>query len=277
MDNEVKEGMPDFLDVLGLNEEPMGVFYTDVRPIDGFSPEPGDLPTKEKEDRNEIDWMEVFRNFSCIIAKIWKARKRNTAAWFDWERFGCAGGAFFLGYMKPQTETAIHFVSSGIPGVIGGELYVSSPDELRRIFDYIDPIQASARYCVFKPLSMFESNETPELIIFFCRPEVLGGLHQLASFVTNDPEVVQSPWGAGCANLITWPLRYLSNGQNKAVLGGWDPSARRYFKTDELTLTIPYEMLNMMLQNWKTSFLTTHTWQTVRKKIARSKRVWKEE
>ena len=100
------------------------------------------------------------------------------------------------------------------------------------------------------------------------------GLHQLAMFVTNDPEVVTSPWGAACTNLITWPFRYLAKGENRAVLGGWDPSARKFFKTDELSFTVPYEMFGQMVKRFGESFLTTKTWTTVQKKIARSNQAW---
>ncbi len=95
-------------------------------------------------------------------------------------------------------------------------------------------------------------------------------------FVTNDPEAVVSPWGAACTNLIAWPLKYLANGENKAVLGGWDPSARKFFKTDELTFTVPYGMFGQMLERFEQSFLATKTWAIVRKKIERSKKAWGE-
>jgi len=62
--------------------------------------------------------------------------------------------------------------------------------------------------------------------------------------VTNDPEVVASPWRAACTNLITWPRKYLAEGQNRAVLGGWDPSARKFFRTDGLSFTVPFGMFN---------------------------------
>jgi hypothetical protein len=61
------------------------------------------------------------------------------------------------------------------------------------------------------------------------------------------------------------------------VLGGWDPSARKFFKTDELSLTIPYEMFSQMLERFEESFLTSKTWSTVQKKISRSRRTWREE
>ena len=74
--------MPKFLETLGLDEEPMGIFYTDTRPVEGFTPEPMDLPTREKEIKNEIDWQAVFSRFSCVMGNIWRARKKKRAAYF---------------------------------------------------------------------------------------------------------------------------------------------------------------------------------------------------
>jgi hypothetical protein len=65
-DNTMKK-LPEFLTVLGLDEEPMGIFYTDEKPVEGFSPKPNDLPTREKEMENEIDWQKVFGQFSCVV------------------------------------------------------------------------------------------------------------------------------------------------------------------------------------------------------------------
>jgi uncharacterized protein (DUF169 family) len=264
------------MDTLGLYEEPMGIFYTDEKPQDGFSPNPMELPTREKEMKNEIDWQPVFSNFSCVMGNIWRARKKKTTAFFSAEQFGCPGGAFWLGFLKPQTETMIHYVSTGIPEQMKGEFYCDSPDELRRTLEYVDPRPAPKTFCVVKPLSRFTSDEEPELVVFFVRPESLSGLHQLAFFVTNDPEVVASPWGPACGNIATWPLKYMMQGKNKAVLGGWDPSARKFLKTDELTLSVPLEMFNNMLERFEGSFLKTDTWETVQKKIQRSNKAWGE-
>jgi uncharacterized protein (DUF169 family) len=267
MDQVVMNALPRFLETLGLDEEPMGIFYTDHQPAEGFSPKPLDLPTREKEMENKIDWQAVFGSFSCVIGNIWRARMKRTIAYFDAERFGCPGGAFFMGYMKPQSETIIHYVSTGFPGRMEGERYCDSPDELRRIFDYINPRPAPAKFCVVKPLSLFIDQEEPELVAFFARPETMSGLH---------PESVASPWGAACTNLIAWPFHYLQKGRARAVLGGWDPSARKFFKTDELSLTVPFDMFLLMVERFETSFLTTGTWKIVQKKIARSKKAWGE-
>ena len=271
---ESMKNLPAFLEVLGLDEEPMGIFYTDEKPEEGFTPKPGPLPTRDSEMKNEIDWQQVFGQFSCAIGHIWRARKKKTAAYFDAERFGCPGAAFWLGFMKPQTETIIHYVSSGIPDRMKGERYCESPDALRRIFDLIDPETAPKRYWVFKPVSLFSADEDPEFVAFFSRPESLCGLHQLATFVTNDPEVVASPWGAACMGLVTWPLKYLARGETRAVVGGWDPSGRKFYKTDELSFTVPRDMFLRMLEHFDESFLTTKTWAMVQKKIMRSKKAW---
>lgn len=87
--------------------------------------------------------------------------------------------------MKPQTDTIIHYVSTGIPERMHGELYCDFPEALRRIFNEIDPVPAPKRYCVVKAVSLFAADEEAELVAFFARPEVLSGLHQLAAFVTN--------------------------------------------------------------------------------------------
>lgn len=275
MDDLLKR-LPNFLQILGIDEEPMGLVYTDTKPADGFSPKPLDLPTRAKEIKNEIDWKAVFGQFSCVLGHIWRARKKKLPAYFSAEQFGCPGGAFWLGFNKPQAETIIGYVSSGIPGWTEGEHYCESPDALRRIFEYIDPRAVPAKYCVIQPLSLFQTGPAPELIIFFTRPESLCGLHQLAAFVTNDPEVVVSPWSSGCGSLAVWPLHYLERGKNKAVVGGWDPSARKFYKTDELSFTVPYGMFTAMLDRFNESFLMTDTWGTVRKKINRSKKAWGE-
>ena len=276
MNQEILNSLPKFLEVLRLDEEPLGILFTDEKPADGLSPKPIDLPTREKEIKNEIDWQAVFTQFSCVMGNIWRARKKKTTAYFSAGQFGCPGGAFWIGFLKPQTETIIHYVSTGIPNSMEGEFYCDSPENLKQMFDYVDPKPASHKFCIFKPLSSYTGEENPELVTFFVRPEVLSGLHQLATFITNDPEVVVSPWSAACGSLVAWPLHYLSKGLNKAVIGGWDPSARKFFKTDELSFTVPFDMFTEMTNRFDESFLKTNTWSTVQKKITRSKKAWGE-
>jgi len=269
MKPEIMKNLTDFIKTLGLDEEPMGLFHTDKKPKNGFTPKPKDLPTREKELNNEIDWQSIFGSFECTIRSIWLARRKQTVSYFSAENFGCAGASYWMGFTKPQTETIIGYVAEG------SEHYCKTADDLRHVFEEIDPVPAPKKYCVIKPLSQFTGNETPTLVLFFTRPEALAGLHQLAFFVTNDPEVVASPWSAGCGGLVAWPMRYLAKGENKAVVGGWDPSARIFYKADELSFTVPFSMFENMIDQYKESFLITDTWEKVKTRIERSRVAWK--
>jgi uncharacterized protein (DUF169 family) len=273
---DIHAEVPGFLEILGLPEEPLGMFYTSREPAEGFSPQSAVLPNVEMEARGEVDWEATWANFACVIGMIWRARKLGKPAYFDQTRFGCLGGAFYLGFLKPQLEFITHYVSTGIPNVMEGECYLDSPQAVRRFFATLDPRPAPAQFCVFKALSQFGPEENPEVVIFFARGEVICGLNQLATFVTNDFEAVMSPFGAGCSNLVAWPLKYLERGQLKAVLGGWDPSDRRFLKPDEITLAVPWEMFGRMVQRYRESFLTKKSWALVRKKIELSRKTWNE-
>ncbi|HZE20719.1 MAG TPA: DUF169 domain-containing protein, partial [Desulfobaccales bacterium] len=273
---DIQAEVPGFLEILGLPEEPLGMFYAPVQPEEGFSPQQAILPNAEQEKLGQINWEETMGNFSCVMSHIWRARKLGKPAFFEQARFGCLGGAFYLGFLKPQLEYIARYVSTGIPNVLEGESYLESPEVTRQFFETIDPRPAPELFCIFKGLSQFTPQETPEVVIFFARGEVIGGLNQLATFVTNDFEAVMSPFGAGCANIVTWPVKYLERGLLKAVLGGWDPSDRRFLKPDEITFAVPWEMFVRMVKRYRDSFLTRQAWATVRKKIMLSRKVWNE-
>jgi len=98
----------------------------------------------------------------------------------------------------------------------------------------------------------------------------------LATATTRAVFRMASPWSAACGSLVVWPLHYLTKGKERAVVGGWDPSARKFFKTDELSFTVPFSMFTRMIDRYKTSFLTTKTWENVQTKINKSKKAWKE-
>lgn len=277
----IREQLDGLLEALGHGEEPLGVYYTDVAPAEGFHPKPGPRVTIDMEQRGEVDWRAVWKDWSCVLGQAWLARKKGRPAWFEADAYGCLGGSFFLGFHKPQVDFICRYVSSGIPGAAHGERYMKTPEEVRAFFTRIDPRPAPRRYCVIKPLRLFEaahggSGETPEVVVFFARGEVLSGLFTLAVFASGDPDVVASPFGAGCANIVTWPLKYLAEGRPRAVLGGADPSERKFLKTDEWTFAVPWVLFEMMLAEWPGSFLATETWAGVRKKALRSRETWGE-
>ncbi len=262
------------LELLGHDEGPLGVQYADAKP-DGFGPKPGELFTRERESAGQIDWGKAFADFSCVIGNVWLARKKRTAAWLSLEEAGCMGGAFYTGLCGPYLETNVYYVSTGIPGTpIEGEHYLPSVESMREFMADSTPPQPGGKYCVIKPLEQFDDAVLPLVVVFFVRPEALSGLFALACYATGDHNAVASPFGAGCTNIIAWPLIYQQRGLERAVIGGFDLSARKFMKTDELSFAMPFALYRKMLEAMETSALTRHTWQGVRKKVARSERTW---
>jgi uncharacterized protein (DUF169 family) len=265
------------LELLGHDEAPLGVYYTSTRP-DGFGPKPGEIFSREREIANEIDWQKAFGNFSCLTGNIWLARKKRKAAWISHEECGCMGGGFYSGIYRPYLEMNVLYVSTGVPGTpIEGEHYLPSPESMRAFMEDAAPPAPLGKYCVIKPLEQFTDEAQPLVVAFFARPEVLTGLYTLTSYAVGDHNAVMSPFGAACTNIIAWPLIYQQRGQECAVLGGFDISARKFMNPDELSFAMPLPLYRKLLEVMEESALTRHTWEGVRKKVLKSRRTWGEE
>lgn len=278
IEQSILEDTNTLLGYLGLDEEPIGVYYADTKPENAFGPKPGPTITRELEEQGQIDMQAVFQNFSCVMGNIWLARKKQGTAYISTEEYGCPGGSFYCSMMKPNLRFIEHYVTTGFEGTpIHGERYLPSPEAMRKFLDAVNPRKAPGKYCLFKPLSLFSGSEKPEFIIFFARPEVLSGLFTHTTFTTGEIDSVVSPFGAGCTNVVAWPLHYQEQGLEKAVLGGFDPSARKYMKTDELTFTVSWPLYQKMLKALPESvFSVDGAWTTVRKKINHSAKTWGE-
>ncbi|MDR1491057.1 MAG: DUF169 domain-containing protein [Desulfovibrio sp.] len=262
------------LELLGHDETPFGIFYSDEKP-DGYGPKPGEIFSREREMAGEIDWRKAFGNFSCLFGNIWLARKKKKAAWISHEECGCMGGGYYSGVYGPYLDMNVMFVSTGVPGTnMEGEHFMPSPESMRAFMDACALPPGNGKYCVIKPLEQFFGMERPLVVVFFARPEVLTGLNSLAIYTVGRHDAVIAPFGANCTNIIAWPLVYERQGVERAVLGGLDPSARKFMKTDEMSFAVPLELYRKMLDNMETSALTRHTWEGVRKKVARSIRAW---
>ena len=275
----ILDGTATLLGYLGLGEEPMGVYYSDTKPDKAFGPKKGVPISRELEDKGELDMQEVMKSFSCVMGNVWLARKKHGAAFISSEEYGCPGGVYYCSMMKPHLRFIEHYVSTGFEGTpLHGERYMQSPDVMRKFMVEVNPREAPGKYCIFKPLSLFTDGEEPEFVIFFARGEVLSGLFTHAVFTTGDMECVVSPFGAGCTNMISWPLYYKERGLDKAVIGGFDPSARKFMKTDELTFTVSLSLYEKMLAALPESVFARETdWKGVRKKVDRSIKAWGED
>ncbi len=232
-------------DTIGLREEPLAFFYSDLEPR-GFRPE-------------EDGWM-------CVVAALGRARRGETV-YFDREHFGCPGGGYYLGFCERRPDLE-YFVSTGIPGQTEGEHYKKSP-ELVRAFLQANPVApAPARYAVFQPMSALSEDQEPSIVICFGTGDELSGLLGLANYARAEDAVI-CPFGSGCSTIVTFALREAQHDPPRAVLGMFDPSARPFVATEELSFAAPLALWIEMLQHADESFLKTATWAKVRKRRPR--------
>lgn len=244
-----------FTAALGLPEEPLGLYYTDSRPAFGFSPRPQTpLSQLPKENDGNLNWT------SCLLGKLRRARREKAPAFFDEERYGCSGGAFFMGFKPDYEPFEPALLSTGIPGKIPGERYVDSPETGERFYNDFQPLEASGPVLVAQALSLFQDEERPELVIMFPNRKSLIGLNALTVFLTGDMNAVKMPFGVGCCTTVCWPRKFLAQGKTCAVVGGYDINMIKYLKDGELIYTVPYGLFLNMVEKWHLAVPGTKPW-----------------
>lgn len=250
-----------FMEALGLNEDPMGLFYTDQKPAAGISPKRQlSLEQMTPGSNHDVNWS------CCMLSKVRYARRKNCAAFFDHAHYGCLGGAFFMGFKSWYAPFEPALISTGIPGQIQGERYLDSAETGRRFYEGFQPPEAGGRVLVIQPLELFTLDQTPEVVLFFPTRDSMIGLNALTVFLTGDPDAVCMPFGMGCASLVSWPRRFSRQGETKAVIGGFDINCIRYLKKQELTYAVPYALFLKMVKTWPDTILGTRAWQRIKQR-----------
>jgi uncharacterized protein (DUF169 family) len=239
-----------FFDRLGLQEHPLGAFFSNDKPGTGLSP-------KEK-------------GHVCMFALLKRARQKGETVYFDAEHVGCFGGGFYMGFQATAMPNIEYFLSCGIPGKMEGERYIKTPEIARKYFASAQPRKAPAKYCLFKRLDKLASAEEPEVVIFFATPDVLSGLFTLTNYAAERMDAVRIPFSSGCGAILSHPLKEAEMKNPQAILGLFDVSARPFVEPNVLTLAMPTKLFLSLLDNLDESFLITKSWETVRKRIAKT-------
>lgn len=91
IEQSILEGTKTLLGHLGLDEEPIGVYYDDIKPENAFGPKPGPPISRELEEQGQLNMKEVFQSFSCVMGNIWLARRKHGTAYISTEEYGCPG------------------------------------------------------------------------------------------------------------------------------------------------------------------------------------------
>jgi uncharacterized protein (DUF169 family) len=219
----------------------------------------------DAEDR--ADRAPMPKDHECVLAPLGRVRHGQSMA-FDAATVGCGGGKRYLGFTQDLRPEFEYFLSCGIPGKLEGERYKRSPDLVRAFVARAPRFVAPARRIVFKRWDALEASDTPEVVIFFARPDVLSGLFTLANFDAEEPNAVFAPFAAGCGSIVQYPYLERSAAFPRAVLGMFDVSARPYVPGDALTFAVPMNRFATMVEHMDESFLITASWQKVRHRLS---------
>lgn len=181
---------------------------------------------------------------------------------------GCRGGKRYTNFTDKMFPGFECFLSHNEQGE--GERYKQTPELAAAALAQLPVLPIKGENLIFKRWDKLEAEDTPEAVIFFASADVLSGLFTLACFDNSDPDAVIAPFGAGCASIIYHPYREQLNGTNRAVLGSFDPSARKCMKSDLLSFAIPFNKFKKMVLQMEESFLKTATWDVIKKRMDKS-------
>ena len=210
-------------------------------------------------------WAEKPRRWNCIVCELAKVRNGRSLV-FDAERVKCGGARRYLGYtdrMRPGFE---HFLSCG-NGKTEGERYLRTPELVREFMKSQKILPVSGMNLVFKRWDKLEETDEPDVVIFFATPDVLSGLFTLANFDQSDPNGTYTPFGSGCASIIHFPYLESLAERPRAVIGMFDPSARKCVPENIISFAVPMKRFEKMISYMEESFLISDTWRVIRKRL----------
>jgi hypothetical protein len=206
------------------------------------------------------------RGHRCVMGVLAQVRN-GRAVRVDAESAGCSGAKRYLGFSRELMPQFEYFLSCGIPGRLEGERYKRSPELVRAFLERSELFTAPAPYLVFKRWDSLEAADTPEVVLFLARPDVLAGLFTLANYDESEHSVT-APFAAGCGTLVQHAYLEARTPRPRAVLGMFDVSARPYVPADVLSFAVPVQKFQRMVASMEESFLITPSWAKVRSRMA---------
>lgn len=217
------------------------------------------------EGNGNAKYFETKKKHSCFICDIAKVRKGKNL-YFNANSVTCGGGKRYLGYTDKLRPGFEYFLSCGKKDM-EGERYLKSPELVKQFLVRRKYIPVHTNNIIFKRWDKLDEKDNPEVVIFFAKPDVLAGLYTLAGYDHIHEDAVITPFGAGCATIVQYPLLEKKRKDPRAVIGMFDTSARPCVKENELTFAVPMKKFISMMSNMDESFLITDTWKKMKKRI----------
>jgi uncharacterized protein (DUF169 family) len=211
------------------------------------------------------EWAEKPRGWSCIICELAKVRDGRSLV-YNAERVTCGGGRRYLGYTDRMGPGFEYFLSCGNKRT-EGERYLRTPDLVKEFMKSQKTLTVSGMNLVFKRWDKLDESDEPDVVIFFAKPDVLSGLFTLANFDQTEPNGTFTPFGSGCSSIVHHSYLESLSERQRAVIGMFDPSARKCVPENEITFAVPMKRFEKMIGYMEESFLITDTWSVIRKRL----------
>ncbi len=211
------------------------------------------------------NWADKPKGWSCIVCELARVREGRNLV-YNAERVTCGGGRRYLGFTDKMRPGFEYFLSCGNKRM-EGERYLQNPGLVKEFMKSQKILPVSGMNLVFKRWDKLEEGDDPDVVIFFAKPHVLSGLFTLANFDQSEPNGTYTPFGSGCTSIIHHPYLESLSDKPRAVIGMFDPSARKCVPDNELTFAIPMKRFEKMIGYMEESFLITDTWSTIRKRL----------
>lgn len=223
--------------LLALNKyQPVGIYY-------------GEKPTKALTFQPE--------KWGCSVAMLKAAAQGKTAA-LGPDAYGCPGGGLYLGFVEKPRPGLDEFVAIK-------EGFKKTPAMAAKLIAGAMPEPARG-WCVFKPLGEFSAASPPALVSFLVNADQLAALVVWANYDRESGDNVLITHAAGCATLVSLAMKQAAAEQPKALVGLTDISARKVVEKDILSFTLPYKMLENMMQYVDDTFLKKEEWLEIKER-----------
>lgn len=206
----------------------------------------------------------AFVRHRCVIAQLIRARKGRTLCLTP-ESMSCRGEARYLHFRDGMFPGFNEFLSHNAAGA--GERYLRTPEQADAYISALSVLRPRGQNLIIKRWDKLDAQDNPDGVIFFATPDVLSGLFTLVYYDTDCTDAVIAPFGSGCFSTFYQTYREQAEGTQRAILGMFDPSARKCVKGDLLTLSIPFGKFERMIGQMEESFLATHSWEIVQRRI----------
>jgi uncharacterized protein (DUF169 family) len=227
--------------------KPCGIYFSNEKPDDA-------LELKKKGN-------------GCIVPLILKAATGIPLVVGE-DSTGWPCSAFYLGFQDTIFEGIEYFLSNKDDFWRPCERFIQNPAMAKAFVDNVNAVKPDKKYVVVKPLEDFTEGEEPESVLFFVNADQLSALVFLSHFdAPGSTDRVIAPFASSCMALVTLPLKMARNKEEKAVIGNFDISARTRMPADLLSFALPYPFLKKLAGFLPESFVTTHSWKTIKERI----------